>query len=233
MSRTILMLFIVLRVFQISFLCADDTKSQTQGWSLELSGGLQFFTNNDLCLATEAENSYLDLYYRNNPYYQTLDNPGFATFSYQFSGQARIKYRLGRHFSIGASLNYLSGNSSNNGLFSFQWNQNWRILTDSLDYQALDTKLNMVFPNLGLFYRLPLGAKTDMELGLCAGPVFAEARLKRHIIDSIQVREVSPVNEYIMYRDERALTMEGSGTGLGVGANLKLEFKIVTNLKRY
>lgn len=199
-------------------------------WQLEISGGPQLFFANDVNLFTQAENRYLDLYFRDNPYCSVLNDPGLSNFRYALNGRIRLRYQLNRRFRLCGGLHYLYGNNSNSARFSFQRDNGWRTLTDSLDYQALDTRLDLVFPHLGLTYQLPVGTRTDLELGLSAGLVWATLRLERHIVDSIQARELDPVNEYLVYQGERSLSMKGRGSGFGINAELKLNRRVNRHL---
>ncbi len=195
-------------------------------WQFDFSGGVQFLADNDLSRFTEADNRYLDLYFRSNPYYSTQSDPGLSEYRYAFSVRSKFSYKLGKRFSITAGLHLLSRNSTNSGVFSYQRNQNWRVLTDSLDYRSQDTRLSLTFPNLGVSWYLLLGSKLTAELGLSAGPVFARAKLKRDIIDRIEAREVNPVLEYLIYQDERKLIMKGNGIGVGISGDISLHYPL-------
>ena len=205
---------------------SEEARAGTGRWQLEVSGGILFPADNDLNLFTEAENHYLDLYFRTVPSLQTINDPGLKKLWHMFSGGAAIHYRLGKRFSISAGLRFLYGSGANSEVFTFRNDQGWRILTDSLDYRALDTHLSLIFPNLGLGYHFPLSAKMALETGISAGPVFARARLKRHIQDRIEVLEREPTSNYLMYQDERVQSMKGTGTGFGAAFNVRLKIQI-------
>lgn len=198
-----------------------ESAQQSRRWQVEISGGLQWLSGRNLNSATEAENRYLDLYFRDSPDYQTIQAEPLKRLNHALTSQAGIKYRLGGHLTAGAGVCFLYGSSGNTGEFVFQRNEGWRVLTDSLDYQAFDTRLSMISPYLGLFLKYPLGSRLHIEVGVTAGPVFARVEQNRHIVDAIDVLE-SGGNQYRMYQDERSLTMKGRGTGIGAGAGLKL-----------
>ena len=199
-------------------------------WQLDLSGGLQFLAENDLSRFTEAENRYLDLYFRDNPYYSTQNDPGLREYRYIFSIRSRLSYRTRGRIGFNAGIHFLSRTSANCGVFSYHRDQSWRIIMDSLDYRAQNTSLSLIFPSLGLSWRQPLGSRLSAEIGLSAGPVFARAELKRDIIDRIEARELNPASEYLIYQDQRKLVMKGKGTGLGLGGDIRLHFPLNRHL---
>lgn len=226
MKHLVLVVLSSLFILQTAAVGQNGDERNRSPWSVELSGGIQFFNPDGLGLATESENSYLDLYFRERPGNQTISDPGLSDFTNQLLGRTRIKYRIGRYFRLALGMGLFHGTQRNNRRFSFERDEGWRVLTDTLDYQALDTRLSMLYPHLGLFTHFPLGPWANIELGFSAGPLFAKAVLDREITDTIEGRESNPVMEYLMYRDVRSLTMEGRGSGFGASVELKIAWRL-------
>jgi len=199
--------------------------ANSRRWAIEVSGTMQFLAGNDLNGLVDSENSYLDLYFRENPAYQTISNPGFSKLSDILAGGLAAHYQLNSRLRLGIGLDMIHGNAENSATLVFRTNQGWRIIEDSLDYQALNTGVNLYFPYIGVGYTFPLNQRVDMEFGLQVGPVFARVRWKRRIVDAMDVVETETGFNYRLYEDERSLVMKGSDIGIGAGGGLKLRWR--------
>lgn len=213
-------------ILGIGLLSIHLTAENARRWTMAISGTLQIPAGNDLDGLVDAEKNYLDLYFRNNPAYQTLAYPGLSKSAFLLGGGVTIQYRLNPRVRLGAGLDFLQGNAGNRKTFVFRTHQDWRIINDSLDYRALDTRISLFFPHLRLGYALPLQDKLDLEIGIQAGPAFARVRWKRHIVDIMDVVETGSGFNYRLYEEERSLVMKGSGTGIGAGAGLTVQWRI-------
>jgi hypothetical protein len=200
--------------FQMVVFCKDKR------FKLELSSNLLFASPDHFNTLPETEQQFLSFYF--DPVYDSANTRGsFNSIHSLFSVNTRLNYVLSSKFYLSVGFSYLWRNQISKNHITYTRDDDWRIVTDVLDYPEMVMQVRALIPALGIHYSLPVSSKVTIIGSLTGGPVFASLNYSNEVIQTI----TSDFGDstFPFWNSEKSLTMEGQGTGISLTGNIRLE----------
>ena len=200
--------------FQMGIFCKDKK------FKLELSSNLLFASPGHFNFLPETEQQYLSFYF--DPIYDSANARGsFDSIQSLFSVNTRLNYALSSKINLSVGFSYLWKNQISDYHITYTRDEEWRIVTDVLDYPEMVMQVRAIIPSLGIHYSLPVSSKMTILGSLSGGPVFASIHYNNELIQTI----TSDFGDSIFpfWSSEKSLTMEGQGTGISLTGSIRLE----------
>ena len=190
-------------------------------FQIEVYGGISYLNPKDLNLLSVAEEQYNDFYFiQRQLYKQGYFVNDFPEISLAMPLGLRLKYWISPAFSFSLSAErfFRRKELSVEGTFAYvqpTWSD-----TQTKAYDPFSLELSGLAVLGGLHYRIPLGSRTDLEIGASAGWGKANFEFSSTWSNSVHFW----AEDYWEFQSVDGGTLEGAGSGKGFLAQANLRF---------
>lgn len=188
-------------------------------FQIEIYGGISYLDPKDLNLLSVAEEQYNDFYFiQRQLYKQGYFVNDFPRIKAAVPAGLRVKYWISPTFSFSIAAENFSRHEelSIEGTFSYvqpTWFDN-----QTKGYDPFSLELSVFAVLGGLHYRIPVGSRTDLEIGAAAGWGKAKFEFSSTWSNSVHFW----AEDYWEFQSVDGGTLGGDGTGNGFLANANL-----------
>ena len=195
-------------------------------FKLEISGNFLFASPDHLNYLPETEQQYLLFYF--DPIYDNKSTQGaFDSIKSLYSINTRVKYAIAPSLNVSVGFSYLWKDQINKYHVGYTRDEQWRTISDVLDYPEMATKVRATIPYIGIHYHFSLFQKLRVECSLAGGPIFATIKYNSKVSQSITSISSST---FSFWSSEKSMRMEGKGTGISLMGSVRLEQPISNSL---